>query len=148
MLSAARRGGFTLIEMIVVIAVIAVLAAVVTPMVFQNVGDARVTATAAQIDILSLALDAYRLDNDYYPTTGQGLEALVSRPSGDQSARNWRGPYLRKGVPLDGWKRPFAYVSPGQANPSGFDLLSLGRDGRPGGVGEDADLKSWESRAQ
>lgn len=142
-----RNGGFTLIEMIVVIAVIAVLAAMVSPMVFRNVGDARVAATTAQIEILSLALDAYRLDNDYYPSRDQGLGALTARPHGEPSTRNWRGPYLRKGVPMDGWGRPYVYLSPGEANPAAFDLLSLGRDGRPGGSGEDSDLNSWQSRA-
>jgi general secretion pathway protein G len=142
-----RNRGFTLIEMIVVIAVIAVLAAVVSPMVFRNVGDARLAATAAQIEILSLSLDAYRLDNDYYPSSDQGLSALTAKPQREPAARNWRGPYLRKGVPMDGWGRPFVYLSPGEANPGAFDLFSLGRDGRPGGSGEDSDLTSWQARS-
>lgn len=140
-----RARGFTLIELVVVIAVIAVLAAVVSPMVFRNIGDARVTATRAQIEILSLALDAYRLDNDYYPTSAQGLSALTRAPDTDPTPRNWRGPYLRKGVPLDGWGRAFHYRSPGEVNPESFDLFSLGRDGREGGEGEDGDLTSWGS---
>jgi general secretion pathway protein G len=139
----ARRSGFTLIEILVVITVIAILASLVSPMVFRNVGDAKTTAALAQIEILGLALDAYRLDNDYYPATPQGLAALNRAPAGDPPARNWRGPYLRKGVPLDPWGREYVYRSPGDSNPTAYDLLTFGRDGRPGGAGEDADLTSW-----
>jgi general secretion pathway protein G len=124
----------------VVLAVIAVLAGLVGPMVFRNVGDAKSTAARAQIELLGLALDQYRLDNDYYPSTAQGLEALRSVPSGEPEARNWRGPYLKKAAPQDPWGRPYVYRSPGDSNPSAYDLLSLGRDGRPGGAGEDADV--------
>jgi general secretion pathway protein G len=133
--------GFTLIELLVVLAVIGVLAGLVGPMVFRNVGDAKVTAAKAQLELLGLALDQYRLDNDYYPSTAQGLEALRSVPQGEPAARNWRGPYLKKAVPLDSWGRPYLYRSPGDENPAGYDLLSYGRDGRLGGTGEDADVK-------
>lgn len=147
--------GFTLIEILVVITVIAILAGLVSPMVFRNVGDARVTAARSQIETLGLALDTYYLHNDYYPTTAEGLAALVTRPSGPSSPRplgpsaprNWRGPYLKKAVPLDPWGTPYRYESPGTANPASYDLVSLGRDGRLGGTGEDADLTSWESVA-
>src|SRR6267378_2400627 len=87
--------GFTLIELLVVITVIAMLAGLVGPMVFRNVGDAKVSAAKAQIELFSMALEAYRLDNDEYPSTAQGLGALRQRPTGDREARNWRGPYLR-----------------------------------------------------
>jgi general secretion pathway protein G len=140
--------GFTLIEVLVVITVIAILASLVTPMVFRNVGDAKVSAMRSQIEIFGLALDTYRLDNDYYPSTAQGLEALRSLPPGDPAARNWRGPYLKKSIPLDPYGRPYVYRSPGEANPEGYDLLSLGRDGQPGGSGEDADATSWESKGR
>ena len=143
MWSKAGRGGFTLIEILVVITVIAILASLVSPMVFRNVGDAKATAARAQIEIFGLALDAYRLDNDYYPATAQGLAALNKVPTGEPAVRNWRGPYLRKGVPLDPWGRDYLYRSPGDTNSAGYDLLTLGRDGRPGGEGEDADLTSW-----
>jgi len=139
--------GFTLLELLVVISVIAILAALVSPMIFRNVGDAKVSATKAQVEMLGLALDAYRLDNDYYPSTEQGLGALVRIPSSDPLPRNWRGFYLKKGVPLDAWGRPFLYRSPGEKNPESYDLTSLGRDGLPGGIGEDADVTSWENRA-
>ncbi len=132
--------GFTLIEIMVVIAVIAVLAGLVAPMVFRNVGDAKVSAAKAQMDLFALALDQYRLDNDYYPSTSQGLEALRAQPAGDPSAQNWRGPYLRKPVPLDPWGHAYVFISPGASNPTGYDLMSYGRDGQPGGTGEDADV--------
>ncbi len=132
--------GFTLIELLVVIVVIAILAGLVGPMVFRNVGDARVTAAKAQLELFELALDQYRLDNDYYPSTAQGLEALRAPPTGEPAARNWRGPYLKKPIPLDPWGRPYVYNAPGVKNPSGYDLLTYGRDGKPGGDGEDADI--------
>jgi general secretion pathway protein G len=135
--------GFTLIELLVVITVIAILASLVPPMVFRNVGDAKMSAARAQVEAFGLALDAYRLDNDVYPTTAQGLEALRRLPAGDQAPRNWRGPYLRKAIPLDPYQRPYVYRSPGDVNPESYDLLSLGRDGEPGGTGEDADVTSW-----
>lgn len=139
----ARRLGFTLIEMLVVIAVIAALASIVGPAVFRNVGDANATAARSQVEVFSLALDAYRLDNRAYPTTAQGLQALRSAPVGDDAARTWRGPYLRRDVPPDPWGRAYVYVSPGRANPDSYDLYTLGRDGQPGGEGEDADVTSW-----
>ena len=139
------EAGFTLIEILVVITVIAILAAVVSPMVFRNVGDAKASAARAQIEIFGLALDSYRLDNDYYPSTAQGLDALQHEPPGEPRARNWRGPYLKKGVPLDPWGRAYLYQSPGDTNPQAYDLETLGRDGQPGGTGEDADLTSWGS---
>ena len=135
----ARRG-FTLIELVVVIVVISVLASLVGPLVFRNVDDAKVAAARAQIELFSLALDQYRLDNDHYPTSTQGLEALRAVPPGEPAPRNWRGPYLRKAVPVDPWGRPYVYECPGTRNAAAFDLLSYGRDGRPGGTGEDADV--------
>lgn len=137
------RGGFTLIELLVVIAIIAVLAGIVAPAVFRNVGDAKATSARSQIEIFGLALDAYRLDNDKYPSTEQGLAALRTLPTVGELPRNWKGPYLRKTVPLDPWRRPYVYVAPGQENPDSYDLFSLGRDGSPGGEGEDADITSW-----
>jgi general secretion pathway protein G len=128
--------GFTLIELLVVIAVIAVLAGLVGPMVFRNVGDAKLTAAKAQLELFGLALDQYRLDNDYYPSSAQGLDALRTAPQGEPAARNWRGPYLKKGVPLDPWGRAYTYTS----TPSGYALFTLGRDGREGGEGEDRDI--------
>ncbi len=133
------RGGFTLIEILVVITVIAILAAVVSPLVFRNVGDAKLSAGRSQLDIFGLALDQYRLDNDYYPSTAQGLAALVAPPRGDPAPRNWRGPYLKRAVPLDPWGHAYVYRAVGDG---AYDLLTLGRDGREGGSGEDADISA------
>ena len=137
------RRGFTLIELLVVIAIIATLAAVVAPAIFRNVGDAKTTSAKSQVDLLALALNSYRLDNDVFPTSEQGLEALRTLPVAGEPPRNWRGPYLSKVVPSDPWGRPYVYVEPGRENPSSFDLYTLGRDGKLGGEGEDADITSW-----
>ena len=140
----ARRAGFTLIELLVVIVVIGMLAALVAPNVFSHVGTSKVAAARSQIELLGAALDAYRLDSDYYPTEAQGLEALRREPLAEPRPRGWRGPYLKKDVPLDPWGRAYVYRSPGVVNPSSYDLLSLGRDGQEGGEGEDADVSSWK----
>ena len=137
------RAGFTLIEVLVVIAVIAMLAALVAPNVFQHVGTAKDATARSQIELLGAALDAYRLDNGRYPTTEQGLDALQTEPSTQPLPSNWRGPYLRKAVPMDPWGAPFVYLSPGEIYPRNYDLFSLGADGEPGGEGEDADVVSW-----
>ena len=139
----AERAGFTLIEILVVIVVIAILATLVAPNVFQHVGAAKNATAKSQIEMLGAALDAYRLDNGSYPTTQQGLAALWEKPSVDPPA-NWRAPYLRKPVPNDPWGRPYLYQFPGQQNLQGYDLLSFGADGKPGGVGEDVDILSWK----
>jgi general secretion pathway protein G len=137
------RAGFTLIEMLVVLAIIAVLAAVVGPEILRNVGDASSGAARSQVEMLGLALDQYRLDNQVYPSTEQGLGALRTAPAIGEAPRNWRGPYLKRAIPVDPWGRAYQYLSPGRANPGGYDLWTLGRDGREGGTGEDADLTSW-----
>jgi general secretion pathway protein G len=137
------RRGFTLIEIVVVITVIAILATLVAPNVFRHVDSAQDATARAQIEMLGAALDAYRLDNGRYPTTQQGLAALRTSPSADPRPRSWRGPYLRRDVPLDPWDNAYVYVSPGNENPNGFDLLSYGSDGRPGGEADAADIVSW-----
>jgi general secretion pathway protein G len=130
-------------EVLVVVVVIAILATLVAPNIFRNVGDARSATARTQIETLGTALDAYRLDNGRYPTTAQGLAALWQRPTLDPPP-NWRQPYLRKAVPKDPWGRDYLYLSPGRVNPQGYDLQSLGADGKPGGEGEDADIQSWK----
>lgn len=112
----------------VVIVVITLLAALVAPNVFRNLGTAKEGAARSQMEMLSAALDAYRLDNGRYPTTEQGLEALWTQPS----VAGWNGPYVRKRVPLDPWDNPFVYRFPGEENAHGFDLLSYGADGGKG----------------
>ncbi|MDB4917987.1 MAG: ral secretion pathway protein GspG [Gemmatimonadetes bacterium] len=140
---ASRRSGFTLIEILVVIVVIAILATLVAPNIFQHVGAAKSATAKSQIEMLGAALDAYRLDNGTYPNTQQGLDALWERPTVDPPA-NWRAPYLRKAVPLDPWGKPYVYSFPGTNNLQGYDLISYGADGKPGGDGEDADIASWK----
>jgi general secretion pathway protein G len=135
---------FTLIELLVVIVVIAILATLVAPNVFQHVGAAKDATARSQIEMLGAALDAYRLDNGRYPTTAQGLAALWTAPTTDPRPSNWRGPYLRKDVPLDPWKHPYVFTSPGAVNPTSYDLVSYGSDGKPGGDGDAADIVSWK----
>lgn len=129
---------FTLLELLVVVAIIALLAGYVGPRYFGQIGKAEVKAARAQIDGLEKALDQYRLDVGRYPTTEQGLNALVSQPAG---VERWTGPYLKKQIPPDPWGHPYVYTAPGTHGD--FDLLSYGRDGKPGGSGEDADITSW-----
>jgi len=138
-----RPGGFTLIEMIVVMIILAVIAGLVGPRLFKNVGKAKTNAAKAQIELLGIALDQYRLDSDMYPTTEQGLDALIRQPVSPPISEFWDGPYLKKETPLDPWGRDYYYESPGSFDPGGYDIYSLGRDGLEGGEDEDADLVSW-----
>ena len=133
------RGGFTLLELVVVIIVLGLLAGLVAPQIFGRVSEARITTARTQIELLGVALDNYRLDNGMYPTTEQGLAALREKPARGPVPSNWRGPYLRKDLPVDPWKRPYQYRSPGAGN-AGYELLTLGRDGKAGGSEEDADI--------
>jgi general secretion pathway protein G len=143
-----RRGsgrlGFTLIEILVVITVIGLLAALVGPRILGRVSEAKSATAKAQLEMLSVALDNYRLDNGSYPTTEQGLAALQEKPSRDPAPLNWRGPYLKRSIPTDPWGKPYVYRSPGEHDPGGNDLSTLGKDGQPGGEGEDADITSWK----
>jgi general secretion pathway protein G len=143
-----RRRGFTLIELLVVIAIIATLAGVVAPALFGNVGEAKRTAARAQLDIFGLALDAYRLDVGEYPSDGPGLRGLREAPAEEALRRRWRGPYLRQGVPADPWGRPWVYRRAATGDAVGYELYSLGRDGRAGGEGEDADVTSWNGEVR
>ena len=131
------RSGFTLIELLVVVVIIGLLAGFVAPRYFSQVGKSEVTVAKAQIDALEKALDTYRLDTGHYPSAELGLKALVERPA---SEPKWSGPYLRKEVPLDPWGKPYVYKVPGEKGD--FDLLSYGKDGQPGGAGENSDLSN------
>jgi general secretion pathway protein G len=131
--------GFTLLELLVVMVIIGLLAAYVAPRYFSQVGRSEVRAAQAQIAALRSALDTYRLDVGAYPSTEQGLAALTVRPP---NTSRWNGPYLQRAVPLDPWGKPYQYRSPGEHGD--FDLLSLGKDGQPGGSGEAADVTSWQ----
>ena len=130
-----RPPGFTLLELLVVVAIIGLLVGLVAPRYFGQVGRSEVNTAKAQIDAFEKALDQYRLDTGRYPTTELGLNALVQRPANEPK---WNGPYLRKAPPPDPWGRPYLYRAPGEKGD--YDLLSYGKDGQAGGAGEDADL--------
>jgi general secretion pathway protein G len=138
------RRGFTLIELLVVILVIGLLAGLVGPRILGRVSEARSATARTQIELLETALDGYQLDNGSYPTTEQGLSALEERPTRDPIPLNWRGPYVRKTIPADPWGRPYSYASPGEHNRMSYDLWTFGRDGQPGGEGDDADITNWK----
>ena len=130
-----KNRGFTLLELLVVIVIIGLLAGYVAPRYFSQVGRSEIQVARSQIESLEKALDQYRLDMRRYPTAEEGLDALVAKPA---NAQTWSGPYLKKAVPNDPWGRPYVYRTPGQK--SEFELVSYGRDGKPGGTGEDADI--------
>ena len=130
-----KPSGFTLLELLVVIVIIGLLAGYVAPRYFSQVGRSEVQVARAQIESLEKALDQYRLDMRRYPSAEEGLDALVAKPA---SAAAWQGPYLKKTVPMDPWGRAYVYRVPGEK--AEFQLLSYGRDGKPGGGGEDADI--------
>ena len=132
-----KSSGFTLIEIMVVIVILGVLAALVVPNVMGKAGEARMKAARVDLKGIETALDLYRMDNFSYPSTDQGLEALVSKPSGFPEPKNWNQPYLKK-APKDPWGNPYEYIAPGTNGP--YDLFSLGADGKPGGEGEAADI--------
>ena len=132
-----RQRGFTLLELLVVIVIIGLLAGYVAPRYFAQVGKSEIQVARAQIEAFGKALDQYRLDTRRYPTPEQGLAALVNKPADEP---NWSGPYLKKAPPMDPWGHAYVYRSPGQK--AEYDLVSLGRDGQPGGTGEDADIGS------
>jgi general secretion pathway protein G len=133
-----RSAGFTLLELLVVMLIIGLLAGYVAPRYFAQIGKSEVKAAKAQIDALEKALDQYRLDVGHYPTTEQGLNALMVRPAEETK---WQGPYLKKAVPMDPWGHPYQYKSPGEHGE--VDLLSFGKDGQPGGSDEAADITNW-----
>lgn len=131
-----RSGGFTLLELLVVVVIIGLLASYVGPRYFAQIGKSEGATARAQIDGLRKALDTYRLDLGRYPTAEEGLAALTKRPA--EGGDRWAGPYLSKPAPLDPWGHPYQYTVPGTNGD--YALLSLGKDGRPGGTGENADI--------
>ena len=134
----AHSRGFTLLELLVVMVIIGLLAGYVGPRLFSQIGKSEVKAARAQIVSLETALDQYRLDIGRYPSTEQGLAALMAKPANEA---RWAGPYLRKKLPDDPWGKPYLYKQPGEHGE--FDLFSYGKDGQPGGSGDDADVVNW-----
>lgn len=133
--SRARAGGFTLLELLVVLVVLGLLVSIVGPRYFNQLGKSEGKAAQAQIASIAKALDLYRIDVGRYPVTEQGLAALSTAPPNEP---RWRGPYLQKAVPADPWGRAYVYKAPGEHVE--FELLSYGKDGNPGGAGDDADI--------
>jgi len=138
--------GFTLIEIMVVVVIIGLLAAIIAPNILGKSDQARVTVARTQLKQIANALDLYKLDNHTYPSTQQGLQALVKKPSGFPEAKNWNADGYMKAIPNDPWDNPYQYVSPG-ANHA-YDLYSYGSDGREGGTGTAADLSVWDVEKQ
>ena len=133
------KRGFTLIELMVVLLILGLLAALVAPKVLNRLGQSKQKIAKTQIEMLSSALDQFKLDVGRYPTTEEGLKALIENPG----VQGWNGPYLKKKkIPKDPWGRPYIYKCPGEHGE--FDLYSLGADGKEGGTGENADVTSWE----
>ena len=138
--SGRAAGGFTLLELLVVIVIIGLLAAFVAPKYFGQIGRSKVQIAKAQIESFEKALDQYRIDTDHYPDTSAGLNALFFAPT--TSEPNWRGPYLKKGVPNDPWGKPYIYKSPGDQGRE-YEISSGGADGATGGTKDNADINSW-----
>ncbi|MCQ2033332.1 general secretion pathway protein G [Stutzerimonas stutzeri] len=136
------QGGFTLIEIMVVVVILGILAALVVPQVMSRPDQAKVTVAKGDIKAVAAALDMYKLDNFAYPSTQQGLEALVNKPSGNPQPKNWnRDGYLKR-LPKDPWGNDYQYLSPGTQGQ--FDLYSFGADGKPGGSDLNADIGNWD----
>lgn len=136
--SQKKNQAFTLVEMLLVLVILAVLAAIVIPKFSGRSQQAKITAAQSQIASMEMALDSYEVDTGSYPKGNNGLNALVQMPSGVQ---NWRGPYLKKGIPADPWGNAYIYNYPGKNNPDGYDIMSMGPDGRVGG---DDDINNWD----
>lgn len=137
-----KQNGFTLIEIMVVVVILGILGALIVPNILGRTEEARITAAQSDIRSIGNALNLYRLDNFNYPSTDQGLEALVSKPSGYPEAKNWNSEgYLAK-LPKDPWGNSYLYLSPGAHGP--YDLYSQGADGKEGGEGSDQDIANWE----
>lgn len=138
----AREQGFTLIELMVVVVILSVLAVMILPNIWDEPDKARQAAGATQIENIAMALEMFRLDNGFYPSTEQGLEALVREPTTGREVPDYPDNGYMKKIPEDPWGNEYIYLSPGEHGP--FDIMSYGADGREGGEGADADIVSWE----
>ena len=141
---AGGQGGFTLMELLLVLVIVGLLAAVVGPTLYQRIQPAKETAARVQIESFAVALDSFLVDVGRYPSTQEGLAALRIPPAG--GAERWHGPYLKKELPADPWGQPYVYRAPGRSG--GYEIISYGADGREGGEGENADINSWQNAAR
>jgi general secretion pathway protein G len=140
-----RQRGFTLVEIMVVVVIIGILGALVVPKLLGRTGESRVTAARVDISTLMSALKLYKLDNQRYPTTEQGLQALIQKPTTGPAANGWKeGGYVER-LPKDPWGNAYQYLSPG-IHGGEVEIMSYGADGQPGGTGEDADVGSWDNK--
>jgi general secretion pathway protein G len=143
--NANRQQGFSLIEIMVVLVIIGLLASIVAPNVLQRAEEARAQKVQADFTAIETALKVYKLDNFTFPTTEQGLQALVEKPTSEPIPRNWKqGGYLEE-MPIDPWGRPYLYLSPAEFGKGGFDIFTYGADGVTGGEGEDTDHGNWKT---
>ncbi len=138
----ATRRGFTLIELLLVLVILGVLAAIVVPKFSGRTEQARVTAATSQIATFGTALDSFEIDTGSYPRGKSGLQDLVTTP---REATGWKGPYMKSDIPLDPWQNPYVYECPGKNNPTSYDLMSMGPDGR---AGTEDDITNWKSANQ
>lgn len=138
----SRQSGFSLIEIMVVVVIIGLLASIVAPMVLDRADEARVNKVRADFKSIQTALNLYRIDNYVYPSSEQGLEALVTKPTANPIPRNWRSTGYIDQVPMDPWGNPYLYISPGETRE--YDIYTLGADGVSGGEGQNADLSVWD----
>ena len=142
MIASFSRRFFTFIEIMVVVIIIGILAAIIMPKFFGRTEEAKVNAVKSQIEIFSTTLDAYQLDNDNYPTTEQGLNALITKPTMPPIPSSWKGPYLANEIPMDPWGNKYVYKCPGDHNPSSYDIYSDGPDGK---AGSSDDITNWST---
>lgn len=138
-----QEKGFTLIEILTVMIIVVILAGVLVPRFFGRTEEAKATAAKADIAAIELALDVYEADNGFYPTTEQSLDSLTAISNIPPVPTSWKGPYLKKRAGKDPWGNNYIYVCPGIYNVNGYDLYSLGRDGKEGGTGPDEDITNW-----
>ncbi len=147
-INANAQKGFSLIEVMVVVVIIGILAALIVPRIISRPEQARIVKAKSDITAIVSALQLYKLDNGFYPSTDQGLQALVTRPSTQPTPQDWKtGGYLQR-LPLDPWGRPYHYLNPGVHNQDGIDVFTYGPTGQPGGSGDNATIGNWDASTQ